>query len=79
MRVCDICRGENVMYTTYAAIKEDGGKQIELCYRCYNKLQYKEQHHQHLAYKETVKEITGEAPKKKPWYNIFKKKENRPC
>lgn len=75
MRICDICKTNGVRYDPYATIDENGnGKTLELCGLCYTKFRKKEQHHAYLAYKETVEEVTGEAPsKKKSWWNIFKR------
>lgn len=79
MRVCDICKKNGVRYEHYATTNEEGGGyKLELCGSCYTKLENKEQNYSYLAYKETVEEVTGNPPKKKPWWNIFKK-ENRPC
>ena len=74
MQVCDICRTNGVRYEHYTTINEKGtGKKLELCGKCYTKLYGKEQHYAHLAYKETVEEVTGEAPKKKSWLSRFKR------
>jgi hypothetical protein len=75
MRVCDICKTNGVRYEFYATINEKGtGKKLELCGQCYTKLYRKEQNYSYLAYKETVEEVAGKAsPKKKSWWNIFKK------
>ena len=73
MRICDICKTNHVIYTPYVTTNECGGETLELCNPCYHKLKKREQHHAYLAYKETVEEITGEAPKKKSWWNIFKR------
>jgi ribosome-binding protein aMBF1 (putative translation factor) len=74
MRLCDICKTNGVRYVPYATIDESGnGATLELCGSCYNKLCKKERHHAYLAYKETVEEVTGKAPKKKSWLDIFKK------
>lgn len=74
MRVCDICKTNRAGWNDYATIDENGnGKSLELCGICYTKLSKKKYQHAHLAYKETVEEIAGEAPKKKSWWNIFKR------
>lgn len=74
MRICDICKSNGVRYETYATTSEDGnGHKLELCGSCYTKLQQKERYHVYLAYKETVEEVTGEAPKKKSWLDRFKR------
>ena len=74
MRLCDICKTNGVRYNTYATIDEKGRvEDLELCGSCYNKLHKKQDRHAFLAFKETVEEITGEAPKKKPWWSIFKR------
>ena len=79
MRICDICKKNGVRYTSYATTHESGeGEKLELCGSCYDKLYKNERRHAYLSYKETVEEITGKTPKKKPRWNIFKK-ENRSC
>ena len=74
MRICDICKTNGVRYTPYVITNEKGeGKNLELCFSCYHKFDERLKHHAYLAYKETVEEITGETPKKKSWWNIFKR------
>ena len=74
MQICDICKINGVRYNTGATVDEKGNyKRFELCGSCYNKLYKKEQYHAFLAYKETIEETTGETPKKKSWWNIFKR------
>ncbi len=75
MRICDICGSMYVSYGTNATIDDQGNcKELELCYKCYRKLCDNKRHHAFLAYKETVEEMTGETPKKKSWWGIFKKR-----
>ena len=78
MRVCDICKSNNVQYRTWATIKDNGaGKELELCRSCYDELQHREMLHRHQAYEETVKAITGEIPRKSRWWHCFtRRKEN---
>lgn len=72
MRVCDICKVKNVMYTPSAIVDDRGTwKTLELCPSCYHELQKREQEHRYLAYTETVKAITGEIPHKFHWWNMF--------
>lgn len=72
MRICDICKSENVKYRTTATIAEKGTvKELELCDRCYNELNERERQHRYVAYQETVKAMNGEIPRKSHWWNIF--------
>lgn len=72
MRVCDICKTDNVKYRTTATVKDDGTvKELELCSRCYMELQERERNHRYTAYQETVKAVGGEIPRKSHWWNIF--------
>lgn len=74
MRICDICKKNGVRYTRWADTDEHcHGENFELCGSCYNILSTKQRNYAFLAYKETVEEVTGEAPKKKSWRNIFKR------
>ena len=74
MRICDICKANGIRYNKYATTDEKGnGATLELCGSCYHTLYNKQQHHDYLAYKETVEEITGESPKRKSWLSILKK------
>lgn len=74
MQICDICRTNGVRYDHYATINEKGtGTSLDLCGQCYTKIRRKEQNYAYLAYKETVEEVTGNPPKKKSWWNIFKR------
>lgn len=72
MRVCDICRSENVSYNTSVTIDEQGNtKKVELCHACWSKLYQNTNKHNYLAYKETVEEMTGKSPKKPSWLSIL--------
>ena len=72
MRICDICKNQGVHYETYATINEGGNDyKLELCGSCYTELQHKRRHHEYLAYKETVEEVTGEKIKKKSWLEKY--------
>lgn len=78
MRVCDICKSENVWYKTWVTTNDDGsGETLELCHRCYDELQLREKLHKYQAYEETVKAIMGEIPRKSRWWHCFtRRKEN---
>lgn len=74
MRICDICKTNSAGCQSYVAIDERGNyAKLELCGICNRKLVDKQRHYEHLAYKETVEEVTGNPPKKKSWWNIFKR------
>ena len=74
MTLCDICKKNGVRYTRWAATDElCHGEHFELCGSCYNILSKKQRHYDFLAFKETVEEVTGNPPKKKSWWNIFKR------
>lgn len=70
MRVCDICKKDNVTREVSATIDENGNaKYIELCESCYRELKKREAQHRHAAYVETVKAMTGEIPRKAHWWD----------
>lgn len=72
MRVCDICKKDDVKYNTTAVVKDDGTvKKLELCERCYFELNHREADHRYAAYQETVKAVGGEIPRKSHWWNVF--------
>lgn len=72
MKICDICKSDNVSYHKYATTFDDGhGKELELCYRCYHELTHRENLHKHQAYEETVKAVGGEIPRKFRWWHKF--------
>lgn len=72
MKICDICKSENVSYRTTAVIYDNGYvKELELCRRCYDELLHREQLHGYQAYEETVKTVTGELPRKHRWWHKF--------
>lgn len=70
MKICDICKRDNVNYDVRATINGHG-KDLELCCQCYNELQKREKEHLHLAYIETVKARNGEIPHKSHWWDMF--------
>lgn len=70
MRICDICKKNNVAYDKYAIVAEDGStKRLELCGRCYREFNHRRVLHEYQAYEETVKAMTGEIPRKVHWWN----------
>lgn len=70
MRVCDICKSNNVNYNKTATIDDEGTvKELELCPHCYRELRHRENLHRHQAYKETVKAMHGDIPRKSHWWN----------
>jgi hypothetical protein len=70
MKVCDICRSDNVMYNAVAVVKENGEREkMELCPICYKELECRERQHKYLAYAETVQARTGKIPHKSHWWN----------
>ena len=72
MRVCDICKSNNVKYRTIATISNEGTvKELELCGNCYDELGKRERLHRYQAYEETVKAINGEIPRKSHWWDMF--------
>ena len=72
MKICDICKSENVSYRTTAVINDNGYvKELELCRRCYDELHHRKQLHSYQAYEETVKTVTGELPRKFRWWHKF--------
>ena len=72
MRICDICKKDDVKYRTTATVKDDGTvKELELCTCCYMELQTRERSHSYTAYQETVKAINGEISRKFHWWDIF--------
>ena len=72
MKICDICKSNNVIYNTTATIDNQGTvKRLELCRSCYNELNRREELHRHQAYEETIQAVGGEIPRKFHWWNIF--------
>ena len=72
MRVCDICKNEGVRFDNYTTINEKGNKKcLELCSKCYTELSTRTKHHEYLAYAETVEAMTGKAPRKSHWWDVF--------
>lgn len=72
MKVCDICKSPS-SYNTYVITSPMGdGRKMDLCGKCYMKLQDKEYKHRYLAYQEVVEEVTGNKPNK-TWTNIFRR------
>lgn len=70
MRVCDICKSENVNYKVHATIDDKGSmKKLELCPKCYLELEKREKQHKYLAYIETIKARNGEIPHKSHWWD----------
>ena len=70
MKICDICKSENVNYRTTATINDKGYvKELELCRRCYDELCHRKQLHSYQAYEETVETVTGELPRKHRWWH----------
>lgn len=70
MRVCDICKTNDVSYDTYAVIDKDGTRRkLELCPKCYREFKERERQHEYLAYTETVQAMTGQIPRKAHWWN----------
>ena len=74
MKICDICKTRTPRYEPYVIIDDQGrGQKMELCGWCYTTLENYQAKYAHLTYKETVEEITGNPPKKKFRWNIFKR------
>lgn len=72
MRICDICKTNQAIYTDTATIDNNGTSQkLELCRKCYDELIHRENLHRHQAYKETVQAMTGQIPRKFHWWNRF--------
>ena len=72
MRVCDICKTKEAKFNTTVTINDDGrAKKIEVCGLCYRELTYREDRAKHQAYEETVKAMTGEAPRKSHWWDMI--------
>ena len=73
MKVCDICKNEGVRFDNYTTINEQGGRRcLELCCKCYAELRARTKQHEYLAYTETIEAMTGKAPRKSHWWDIFK-------
>lgn len=72
MKICDICKIKQPAYETTVTLDDHGySKSIELCPKCYLELRYREDRARHQAYKETVKAVTGEIPRKSHWWDMF--------
>lgn len=72
MKVCDICKSPS-SYNVYVVTSQFGdGRTMDLCGKCYKKLNEKERRHRYLAYQEVVEEVTGtKMQEKNVWRNIF--------
>jgi hypothetical protein len=74
MRVCDICKTNEASCQPKVPVNTKGGwKTIDACDDCHIKWVTKEREYIYLSYEEVVKEVTGEAPKKKSWRDRFKR------
>ena len=70
MRVCDICKSNNIYSNKRAVVDNQGRTQtLELCRKCYDELGHREDKHGFQAYEETVKAMAGEIPRKFHWWN----------
>lgn len=70
MRICDICKKNNVIYNETAIVTESGStKRLELCGHCYREFNRRRVLHEYQAYAETIKAMTGEIPRKAHWWN----------
>ena len=70
MRICDICKSNNVNYNLHATIDDEGHmKKLELCTNCYLELKKREKQHLYFAYIETIKARNGEIPHKSHWWD----------
>lgn len=74
MRVCDICKTNEASCQPKVPVNTKGDwKTVDACDDCCLKWSMMAKQYNYLAYEEVVKEVTGEAPKKKSWRDRFKR------
>ena len=74
MRVCDICKRNEASCQPKVPVNTKGEwKTIDACDDCCIKWSKKTKEYSYLAYEEIIKEVTGNPPKKKSRWNLFKR------
>ena len=74
MTLCDICKRNEASCQIKVPVNTRGDwKTIDACDDCCLKWSKRAKEYSYLAYEKIVEEITGNPPKKKPWWNIFKR------